>query len=189
MSANNEGVYNEDIRAAIRYLYGEGVISSDKDIAEKVGLSKSTISPYLKGKEKASGNFRTKFEEAFDIKLARFGDSNGQRPEDIILSTEGVKRTLADYLNMIENYNKTMSNAINAGLIQIKVNLEGVAEKLGEMDQSMRVNQNIMIGSLEEIAGKSPGTLLKEGDTLERGLDTLKKEGDTKKDARKKHKQ
>lgn len=71
----------------------------------------------------------------------------------------------------------------------ILANSNATKEKLDEMDQSMRINQNIMIGSLEEIAGKQPGTLLKEGDNVERALDTLKKGGGKNKGAGKKHKQ
>lgn len=73
MDANaKEGPYNEDIKRAVRWLKGRGLIDKDKDIGDKTGYRKSTVSGYVKGRIVASSDFRTKFEEAFKLKLADF---------------------------------------------------------------------------------------------------------------------
>lgn len=134
MSANNETLYNEDIRAAVRYLLGQGIIEADKDVAEKVGLSKSTVSPYLSGKERASTNFRTKFEEVFNVKLSDFVSADINTP----LPPGNIVRTLADYIIMIERFNKTMSEAISAGLISLKEGQKQLGEQLFVVGDGLR---------------------------------------------------
>ena len=73
MDANaKEGLYNEDIKRAVRWLKGRGIINKDKDIVDKTGYRKSTVSGYISGKIDASSDFRTKFENAFKLSLADF---------------------------------------------------------------------------------------------------------------------
>lgn len=73
MDANTkEELFNEDIKNAVRWLKGRGIIDKDKDIVEKTGYGKSTVSGYISGKIDASADFRTKFENAFELSLADF---------------------------------------------------------------------------------------------------------------------
>lgn len=71
-SNSREVLYNADIIRAVRWLKGKGTIGKDKDIAGKTGYGKSTVSGYIKGKVLASSGFRTKFEEAFELRLVDF---------------------------------------------------------------------------------------------------------------------
>ena len=74
---------NELLYKAVQSLYGKGVITKDKDIAEKLGYTKATVSSYLSGKTKASNHFERLFEKAFDIKLSDF--EPGEKNEVIIV--------------------------------------------------------------------------------------------------------
>jgi plasmid maintenance system antidote protein VapI len=74
MDANNtEPIFNKDIINAVRFLYGTGKISKDKDIADAMHpYKKNTISSIINGKANAGPDFRTKFEEVFKVKLMDF---------------------------------------------------------------------------------------------------------------------
>jgi transcriptional regulator with XRE-family HTH domain len=63
---------NATLKNAVRYLYGKGLISNDKDIADATGYNKATVSSYINGKTQASGNFIEKFEQVFNLKLKEF---------------------------------------------------------------------------------------------------------------------
>lgn len=121
MSANTQGVYNQDIIKAVRSLYGQGVINKDKDIADKTGYKKSTVSGYISGKVDASPGFRKKFEEVFELKLSDFAETaavNKITPSQM-LSTEGVSVTLQDYINLLHRENERLYNIVNSSLGRI----------------------------------------------------------------------
>lgn len=67
-----EGPYNEDIKRAVRWLRGRGILNKNKDITEKTGYGKSTVSGYITGKIIASADFRKEFEKAFELSLADY---------------------------------------------------------------------------------------------------------------------
>jgi len=58
---------NQDnwLQESIRILKGKGVITRDKDVADKTGYSKVSISGMLSGTVNISTKFRTKFNEVF----------------------------------------------------------------------------------------------------------------------------
>lgn len=58
---------------AVQYLYGKGSIKKDKDIVDKTGYNKATVSSYISGRTKPSKDFVEKFEKVFAIKLEEFG--------------------------------------------------------------------------------------------------------------------
>jgi len=97
-------VYNKDIMNAVKWLYCNEKIEKDKDIVDKTGYVKSTVSSYIKGKIKASPEFRTKFEEVFDLRLSEF--VNGWKIESQNLSAMDTKSIEDKYLNLLE---KTLS--------------------------------------------------------------------------------
>lgn len=58
----------ERIKEAYKYLFGKGIVSSQKDIAEKIGANKASISLVFKGDEKyLTDNFFRRFSEAYPI--------------------------------------------------------------------------------------------------------------------------
>lgn len=62
---------------AVQYLYGQGVIKKDKDISDKTGYNKATVSSYINGKIKPSADFTQAFERVFKVKLKDF-EKGGQ---------------------------------------------------------------------------------------------------------------
>lgn len=73
---------------AVQFLYGKGTIKKDKDIAEKTGYNKATISSYIGGRTKPSADFLEKFEKVFRLKLSDF-DVGG--PQEIIKHPDALQ--------------------------------------------------------------------------------------------------
>jgi len=68
-----EMLHNQDLIRAVRFLYRQERITKDKDIVDTMKIyKKNTVSGYIKGKIPASKDFRTKFEEVFELKLSEF---------------------------------------------------------------------------------------------------------------------
>ena len=65
------------IASAVQYLYGKGIIKKDKDISDKTGYNKATVSSYINGKIQPSADFIKAFERAFKIQLKDF-EKGGQ---------------------------------------------------------------------------------------------------------------
>jgi hypothetical protein len=96
---SGEILHNHDLVRAVRYLYRTERITKDKDIVDAMPpYKKNTVSGYINGKIPASPEFRTKFEEAFDIELSKF---NEELPpvEDPILGTRLSSEYLAGRLD------------------------------------------------------------------------------------------
>ena len=76
---------------AVQHLYGQGIITKDKDIADKTGYNKATVSSYVNGKSKISLEFIRTFEKSFNLKLTDFGTTEKIVVEDSIqLLTEKI---------------------------------------------------------------------------------------------------
>lgn len=80
--------FNLPLIKAVQYLYGQGTIVKDRDIADKTGYNKATISGIINGKKKASPKFLKNFEKAFDIQLSDFSDGGSQ---ETIIITDAVQ--------------------------------------------------------------------------------------------------
>lgn len=63
---------NQALASAVQYLYGKGIITKDKDIADKTGYNKATVSSYINGKIEPSAGFVQSFEKTFKLKLEDF---------------------------------------------------------------------------------------------------------------------
>jgi transcriptional regulator with XRE-family HTH domain len=73
MDANIKyGPFNHDLINAILWLKGNGIVEKDKDLVDKMGYSKGTVSAYINGNKEASNDFREKFEEVFKLNLLDF---------------------------------------------------------------------------------------------------------------------
>ncbi len=57
---------------AVQYLYGQGLISKDREIADATGYNKSTVSSYVGGKVEPSDEFIAKFQKAYNLKISDF---------------------------------------------------------------------------------------------------------------------
>lgn len=84
---NIEGLYNPELKSAVRHLLGKGLITSDKDIADKMKYSKSTVSGYITGKVKASKNFINEFEKTFKLSLDSFKNGTSQVESKVVQIT------------------------------------------------------------------------------------------------------
>lgn len=60
---------NIELSRVVEDLKRQRIIFKNKDIADKLGMSESTISEYVTGKVKASEKFITKFEKVFNVKV------------------------------------------------------------------------------------------------------------------------
>jgi transcriptional regulator with XRE-family HTH domain len=72
---------NQPLRRAVQYLYGKGLIRRDKDIADKTGYNKTSVSSYINGNVKASDRFLQAFQRTFKIELSKFEEGS---PEEIV---------------------------------------------------------------------------------------------------------
>lgn len=76
-------MHNISLQKAVQYLYGQGAIKKDKDIADKTGYNKATVSSYTSGRTKVSEDFAEAFERVFKIKLKDFEDGGMLAPIEI----------------------------------------------------------------------------------------------------------
>lgn len=63
---------------AVQHLYGTGDIKKDKDIADKTGYNKATVSSYITGKIPPSAGFLDAFQKVFDVRIEDF-ETGGSR--------------------------------------------------------------------------------------------------------------
>lgn len=79
---------------AVQYLYGKGLIKRDKEIADKTGYNKATVSSYLSGKIAPSQSFIESFEKVFNLKLADFAEGGSKEeikhPDALQLLSENI---------------------------------------------------------------------------------------------------
>lgn len=68
------------LATAVQHLYGTGVINKDKDIADKTGYNKATVSSYLSGKIAPSSDFLQSFEKAFRVSVKDFDKGGKLQP-------------------------------------------------------------------------------------------------------------
>lgn len=125
MDANtSRGIYNTDLQLAVRHLYGKGKINSDGDIVKATGYGKSTVSGYIKGKIKASNDFRTKFESAFELNLSDFHDD--QKVED----SNKIPKVEDKYVALLE---KTLEEK-EADLVALRSAVNGISDVKKRID-------------------------------------------------------
>jgi transcriptional regulator with XRE-family HTH domain len=85
---------NHLLEKAVQYLYGQGIIKKDKDIADKTGYNKATVSSYISGKIHPSLGFINSFEKVFNVKLDDFQEGGEKdyikHPDAMQLISENV---------------------------------------------------------------------------------------------------
>lgn len=135
---------NEDLRRAVKHLLFYGLIESRQDVVDKLGISKGSFSEYYNGKEKASKNFRTKFEEAFNIKLKDFEQDASHH--NYTLDGAGAIYTLKDYIELLREY----KDKANSDKDRILTALEKVAS-VTESINTIKSNSNETLKRLEKV--------------------------------------
>lgn len=83
------------------------------------------------------------------FQVDKVDDATGSDPKMVILPIGDVKRTLADYINMLELYNRTLTAAVNAGLIDIKDNIQ---DAVANSTQAHELTQKQILHSAEWLA-------------------------------------
>jgi transcriptional regulator with XRE-family HTH domain len=87
------------LASAVQYLYGKGIIKKDKDISDKTGYNKATVSSYINGKINPSEEFTKTFERVFKVQLKDFekGGQHEQVPavDPLQLITEKILQVYA----------------------------------------------------------------------------------------------
>ena len=90
----------QNLKNAVQYLYGVGEIKKDKDIAEKLGYNKSTVSSYVSGRTDPSRDFVELFEKTFKIKLSDFAVGGAKE----IIVKEDPLQLFAESLLQVKAY-------------------------------------------------------------------------------------
>lgn len=121
---------NQLLIKAVQYLYGKGIISKDKDIAEKMKYNKATVSSYINGKAKASAEFERNFEKTFNIKLKDFAVGGSQetieKPDAIQLMAENLLQLKAEIQTNRQMMIETLAAVQNRSVSDVQL----MAEKL-----------------------------------------------------------
>lgn len=134
--------HNEEIYRAVQYLYGKGIIRKDKDLAEKLGYSKATVSSYVSGKAKASRQFEIEFERVFNLKLSDF-DKDENKVEEIVkedgmqLLSETILQLKAEMQTNRQLMIETLAAASNRSVTEVQL----MAESLLQHNLSKIVNE------------------------------------------------
>ena len=100
---------NERFRVAIDYLYSKNAISSDKELAGKIGITPASLSRLFNGKKNVSDDTIRKMNDAFDgiFNMAYFrGESEHMIVEDITDAKQKAVSTSTDEptANILELY-------------------------------------------------------------------------------------
>jgi transcriptional regulator with XRE-family HTH domain len=126
---------------AVQYLYGKGVISKDKDIADRMKYNKATVSSYINGKTKASVEFERNFEKAFNLKLADFAaggkEETIEQPDALQLLSENVLQMKAEIQACRQLVIETLAAVSDRPVSDVQL----MAEKLLQHNLSRIVNE------------------------------------------------
>jgi transcriptional regulator with XRE-family HTH domain len=118
----NQKIETERIKAGL----------TQDEMAEKLGIKRSTYQYWekktpgidkLKQVARALGKPENYFLTDTDENIGKPEPD----PATVLLPTGDVKRTLADYINMLELYNRTLTAAVNAGLIELRNDIKAAA--------------------------------------------------------------
>ncbi len=105
-------MHMKELENAVQYLYGKGVIKKDKDIADKTGYNKATISSYITGRTKPSDYFLRIFEKSYSLKLSNFKGNINQSIDDDddhqSLIKDGSIEDKINYLNAMTKVNQSL---------------------------------------------------------------------------------
>jgi transcriptional regulator with XRE-family HTH domain len=133
--------HNPLLEKAIQYLYGKGIITKDKDVADKMGYNKTTVSAYIKGKSKSSPKFNKEFENTFNIKLSDFAPGGKEetikKPDAIQLLAESILQIKAEIQTNRTMMIEVLSKVKDRPVMEIQL----MAEKLLEHNLSKILNE------------------------------------------------
>lgn len=133
------------IASAVQYLYGKGIITKDKDIADKTGYNKATVSSYISGRTIPSADFIAAFEKTFKLKLSDFEKGGEMHPVPVadplqVLSEKVIQSYALGRVNQsllieilshqtgktVMELQRVVSSAMDAELKQLLVELKQV---------------------------------------------------------------
>lgn len=121
---------NTPLGMAVQYLYGQGTIKKDKDIAEKTGYNKATVSSYIGGRTRPSVDFLRTFEKVFSINLADF-EPGGEKelihhPDALQLITENILLLKAEHQTNRQLLIEILASVSSRQVTEVQI----IAEKL-----------------------------------------------------------
>lgn len=149
------GQLNKGLQMAVITLYNQNMIESDKDISEKTGYGKSTVSEYINGHKRASADFIKKFESAFELKIIEPVTSSD--PSEVYLPLGDIKVTVADYINLLQEYNAQLKKDKEVSSATVDV-------QLLEIMRSIRINHDLMKESFDQLKNFVSGNTSKDPD-------------------------
>lgn len=106
---------NQELRAAVEYLYDTKAVRQDKDIADATAYNKSTVSSYLSGSLKASKKFEEQFEKVYGLSLKNFKTRPGNESGGGFLSGP-IKITAQQYVEQLQADKKELQDVIKSNL-------------------------------------------------------------------------
>ena len=114
---------------AVQHLYGTGSIKKDKDIADKTGYNKATVSSYITGKIPPSAGFLNAFEKVFEVRIQDF-DIGGAKeiikhPDAMQLISENVLLLKAELQTNRQLMVEVLAAVTNRSVTEVQV----IAEK------------------------------------------------------------
>jgi hypothetical protein len=196
MDANNALVlYNKDLVRAVRYLYRTEKIMLDKDIVTAMATyKKNTVSGYISGRVKASQEFRTKFEQVFNLKLADFQDelpkiSEIEKKEEssqaflagkLAGKEEVIQQIEARRLDAVSWAEKEREDKVRAEkekdrlydiiekyLADIHANSVEIASDLSALTLEVQAEHRAIMDTVDKAAGQRIGTTYENADKIE----------------------
>lgn len=115
---------------AVQFLYGKGIISKDKDIADKMKYNKATVSSYINGKTKASAEFERNFEKTFNIKLKDFAPGGKDEMIEHVDSMQLLTETVLQLKGELQTTRQMMIEVLAAVSNRPVSDVQLMAEKL-----------------------------------------------------------
>ncbi len=133
--------HNAALIAAVQHLYGKGIVKKDKDIADKTGYNKASVSSYLSGNVKASENFVKKFQQVYGLSLSDFRAGGAQET----IKVEDPLRSLTEKMLQL-----TAVARVNQSLL-----IEVLAHQTGKTVMELnRAVSSAMDGELKQLVNE-----------------------------------
>jgi transcriptional regulator with XRE-family HTH domain len=144
MGQINKNVKNEFFKVAIDYIYKEHLVSSQGELAEKIGISTSALSRIMNNKKCVGDDTLRKMNEAFGgiFNMAYF------RGESVVLLVEDVAyyKSHPGELNKIfngnDNTNIDQSSLVNATLAAKDETIASLKKQISDKDKQLTRYEN-----------------------------------------------
>lgn len=129
------------LHKAVQHLYGKGTIAKDKDIADRTGYNKATVSSYIGGKIAPSAGFIEAFEKAFRVKLSDF--QKGTEKDEVVVpdAMQLLSETVLQLKAEVQTNRQLMVEVLAAVTQRPVTEVQVMTEKILSHNLSKLVNE------------------------------------------------